>query len=203
MASAASTSRPVVWPPACTTAKSSPSWRTSFIRAKGLIVPVWPPAPPATAMTPSTPASSALSGWRRGGEAWPAGAAGPRDDAAAARLQRLLGMAAVGDVVQGDSPPAMDALDGVAGRTLRGEHDRHLVFLDQFEIAGIARVGGMHAQVHGPRCRLFAGIPQPLHAVLHLGQPGLELLAAAGAVGREAPHDALAAAGQGQRRVGD
>src|SRR4029434_6894889 len=98
MASAASTSRPVVWPPASTTAKSSPSWRTSFIRAKGLIVPVWPPAPPATAM------------------------------------------AAVGDVVQGDSPPAMDALDGVAGRTLRGEHDRHLVLLDQLEIAGVARV---------------------------------------------------------------
>ena len=65
-----------------------------------------------------------------------AGAARHGDHAVDAGFQRLLGMAPVGDVVQRDGAPAMDALDGIARRALRGEHDRHLVLLDQLEIAG-------------------------------------------------------------------
>src|SRR6185312_5371380 len=50
---------------------------------------------------------------------------------------------------------------------------------------------------------LAARILELLHPLDHLVEPGLELLAAARAVGREAAHQAFAAAGERQRRIGD
>ena len=61
----------------------------------------------------------------------------------------------------------------------------------------------MHDEVHRPGRRLPAGVLEALDADLHLVEPGLELLAAARAMGGEAAHDAFAAAGERQRGIGD
>ena len=132
-----------------------------------------------------------------------AGAAGHGDHAIDAGFEGLLGMAAVGNVVQRHGAPAMDTFYGVTRCALGCEHHRHLVLLDQLQIAGIARVGGVDDEIDGPRRRAFPGILQPFHAVDHLVEPGVEFLAAARAVGGKAAHQALGAAGEGEGGVRD
>ena len=47
-------------PPPATTSGPSKKRRTSSTKAKGLMVPVWPPAPQQTRISPSAPAAAAL-----------------------------------------------------------------------------------------------------------------------------------------------